>query len=184
MGSTIGLRPADGTVSVQLPGSPRPQPLDRATTLPVGSIVDTTRGAVALTDVRAGTGSLQSGKFWGGKFRVDQRRGSGGVTDITLVGGGLTGCSSRGKAIATAAGRRRSRHLWGSDHHGSFRTRGSSAAAEVRGTVWLTQDTCAGTGVRVKHGAVAVRDFARRRTVVLRAGQSYFAHRQVKRGAR
>jgi hypothetical protein len=45
----------------------------------------------------------------------------------------------------------------------------------VRGTVWLTEDRCDGTYTRVKRGVVAVDDFVTDRSVVLRAGKSYFA---------
>jgi hypothetical protein len=45
----------------------------------------------------------------------------------------------------------------------------------VRGTEWVTEVRCDGTLVQVSEGVVVVRDFARRRTVPVRAGQSYFA---------
>src|SRR5204863_6147439 len=48
-------------------------------------------------------------------------------------------------------------------------------AAIVRGTYWGTQETEAGTKVSVKRGLVAVRDFARKRTVLVGAGHSYTA---------
>ena len=38
-------------------------------------------------------------------------------------------------------------YLWGRDRHGRFRTRGRNAVATVRGTVWKTADSCAGTRV-------------------------------------
>jgi len=45
----------------------------------------------------------------------------------------------------------------------------------VRGTLWLTADRCDGTLTRVTRGRVAVHDFRRRRTVLVRAGKSYLA---------
>ena len=45
----------------------------------------------------------------------------------------------------------------------------------MRGTKWLTQDTCSGTLVRVKRGTVTVRDFAKKKTVVVKKGKSYVA---------
>jgi hypothetical protein len=45
----------------------------------------------------------------------------------------------------------------------------------VRGTKWLTQDSCAGTLTRVRRGKVAVRDFVKRKTVNLKKGQQYLA---------
>ena len=46
------------------------------------------------------------------------------------------------------------RHLWG-DGKGDFQTRGRGAAATVRGTIWLTEDRCDGTLVRVRRGSRA-----------------------------
>jgi hypothetical protein len=65
----------------------------------------------------------------------------------------------------------KSRKLWG-DGKGNFRTRGSIAAATVRGTRWLTEDRCAGTFVRVASGVVDVLDIKRKKVFKLRAGQS------------
>jgi hypothetical protein len=66
------------------------------------------------------------------------------------------------------------RSLWGNGK-GTFTTTGKYAAASVRGTFWLTQDTCNGTLVRVRSGIVSVRDRVRNRTVTVRAGQGYLA---------
>ena len=40
---------------------------------------------------------------------------------------------------------------------------------------WRCDDHCTGTLTRVTKGSVLVRDFVRRRNVVVRAGGSYFA---------
>ena len=45
----------------------------------------------------------------------------------------------------------------------------------MRGTRWLTEDRCGGTLTRVAEAAVSVRDRIRRKTVLVRAGRSYFA---------
>lgn len=45
----------------------------------------------------------------------------------------------------------------------------------MRGTSWLTQDTCAGTLTKVLVGVVEVRDFTTHKTVFVRAGHSYLA---------
>jgi hypothetical protein len=70
------------------------------------------------------------------------------------------------------------RSLWGKDRHGRYRTHGQSSAATARGTRWVTTDTCTGTKTRVVEGAVAVRDFAKHRTVLVRAGHSYVARKR------
>ena len=67
--------------------------------------------------------------------------------------------------------------LWGSGK-GKFRTSGKYASATVRGTVWLTQDECDGTLIRVKRGTVQVRDLTRHKTVTVKAGHSYLARAQ------
>ena len=108
-------------------------------------------------------------KFYDGLFKVTQ---SGGVTILTLTEQ-LAPCGKSGHASA-AAKKPKTRKLWG-DGHGAFSTRGQYSAATVRGTVWLVQDSCAGTLTQVKTGVVAVRDNVRKKTVLLKAGKSYTA---------
>ncbi|MGK2938688.1 MAG: hypothetical protein ACSLFR_12920, partial [Solirubrobacteraceae bacterium] len=64
---------------------------------------------------------------------------------------------------------------------GKFRTDGRYGSAVVRGTQWLTIDDCARgkraqTRVVVREGKVAVRDFRRAKTTLVRAGQRYVAY--------
>jgi hypothetical protein len=66
------------------------------------------------------------------------------------------------------------RRLWGSGK-GRFETRGRYSSATVRGTRWLVVDRCDGTLTRVRQGVVLVKDFKRGRSVLVRAGRSYFA---------
>jgi hypothetical protein len=47
--------------------------------------------------------------------------------------------------------------------------------ATVRGTLWATEDTCAGTLTTVREGSVTVRDLHRHRNVIVRAGHRYLA---------
>ena len=95
------------------------------------------------------------------------------VAVLTLTGPKPTGCTA---GVASAARKhRRERRLWGSAS-GHFRTVGSDASASELGTKWLTEDTCAGTLIRVTQGAVAVDDFPHHRTFVLRAPHSFLAH--------
>jgi hypothetical protein len=65
--------------------------------------------------------------------------------------------------------------LWAQDRHGRFRTRGRNSVATVRGTRWVTRETCTGTLTRVMEGAVDVFDQHKHRTVRVRAGHSYLA---------
>jgi hypothetical protein len=103
------------------------------------------------------------------------------MTTLTLRGPELRGCGRTTAKLAFASKkRRRSRSLWGRDHHGRFRTHGHDSVATARGTAWLTRETCAGTRTRVTDGAVAVRDLRRHRTVLVKAGHSYLARRRAR----
>jgi len=66
------------------------------------------------------------------------------------------------------------RRLW-SEGKGVFRTQARFSSASVQGTFWLTEDRCDGSWTSVKQGVVAVRDFAKKKTVTLHAGQGYLA---------
>ena len=97
------------------------------------------------------------------------------MTRITLAGGGFDACRAtarHGRASAAKARKKPVRQLWGKDSGGQFQTRGRGSVATVRGTRWLTRDTCAGTLTRVTAGTVDVRDLARHRTHVVHAGHS------------
>jgi hypothetical protein len=96
------------------------------------------------------------------------------LIQLTLSGGSFGACGRRTTAAAGQGGSREVRALWGNGR-GRFRTRGRFATASVRGTVWRTVDRCDGTLTRVRQGVVEVRDLTRRRTVRVRAGQSYLA---------
>ena len=51
------------------------------------------------------------------------------------------------------------RQLWG-NAHGNYTTRGRYGSAAVSGTIWLTQDRCDGTYVRVTKDNVIVIAYA------------------------
>ena len=79
-----------------------------------------------------------------------------------------------GRKRARRPASRRNAGLWG-DGKGKFRTEGKYAAATVRGTKWLVEDTCAGTLTKVTQGTVSVRDKVRHKTFTVRKGKSYLA---------
>ena len=175
-GSRVNVAPVTGAVRVRPRGSDTFVPLEEGASVPVDSIVDATNGVVSLTSAAGPNGETQTGRFWGGRFRVAQRDGGSGYTDLVLAGSSFAACRAnarRGKV--SAAGTRRVRRLWGQDNGGRFRTRGRRAQATVRGTLWLTEDRCSGTFFRVREGAIAVKAQGRRKPVVLRAGQRYLA---------
>lgn len=151
--------------------------------MPVRSVVDTSRGSVTLRSAIEGGRRrgrrTQAGSFAGGLFQVQQLRGGRitGLTDLVLKGGSFANCG-RTRRAAVGVSRKRSRRpvrrLRG-DAKGRFRTRGRYGAVTVRGTIWTTTDRCDGTLVTVKRGIVAVRDFRRRKTIILRTGKRYLA---------
>jgi hypothetical protein len=149
-------------------------PLTAADQIPVGSILDTTKGQVRLTSAADASGTTQSGLFKGGLFRVEQKRGSRRpFTDLTLTGGALR-CRAGRKPASVARRKDRSRHLF-SNVRGRFRTRGRHSVSTVRGTKWLTKDSCRGTLTLVSQGVVVVRDLRKHRSVTLTKGQRYLA---------
>jgi hypothetical protein len=179
LGQSLVAATASGSVGVQSPGTGKFATLAGNAPVPVGSIIDARHGTVRLVTAVAG-GNTQTGTFHGAVFQVKQKRGGGGMTDIVLRGGNFASCKSGarhgGAARVSAAGRPRVvRRLWGNDHHGRFRTRGSNSIATVRGTSWVTTDRCDGTLTSVSKGSVSVRDLHRKRTVLVRAGHSYLA---------
>jgi DNA-binding beta-propeller fold protein YncE len=178
IGQTANAQAATGTVRVKLPGTSSFVDLSKtaATQVPLGSTFDTTHGTVALDLAKDGSGATQSGQFSKGMFTVTQAR-SNPLTTLTAVGGGLKGCHiklPRGGAARAVAARKRTRSIFG-NAHGAFRTRGHNSAATVRGTQWFQKDTCAGTLTTVKEGTVTVRDFGKRKNVIVRKGKHYLA---------
>jgi hypothetical protein len=170
-------------------------PIAAETQIPLGSTVDAEHGQVAVTT------SDGTFVFYDGSFVVSQT-GPNGVrvpsaravaaatlTDIKLVGGNVAQCTAslRGESTSSALlslirggsadkPKKPVRRLFGKGK-GRFRTRGSFASATVRGTLWLTQDFCNGTLVRVLEGVIEVRDLVLKKTVTVKAGKSYFAEK-------
>jgi streptogramin lyase len=188
LGTTANAQAVRGLVKVRAPGAASFVTLGSGgvTQIPVGSLVDTRKGKVSLTLVKDSAGGTQTGTFNGGQFKLKQSAATGqrGLTELQLSGTNFGSCSARGAgARARVARRRPSRQLF-SSVHGRFRTRGRHSTATVRGTEWLTKDTCAGTLTRVMQGSVLVRDFHLRKTRLVKAGHSYLARPAAKRRQR
>lgn len=173
LGHSMTVAAGSGQVFVRIPGAAAPTALHEGALVPVGSIVDTRHGTVAVTTALSG-GTTQTGSFHGGVFQVRQPIGAHGLTELVLRGR-LPSCRSGAARAAATAAKRPPRVLWGHDNHGRFRTRGSNAVITVRGTTWYVADRCDGTLTRVAQGSVAVRDLHRHRTVVVTAGHRYLA---------
>ncbi len=172
-GESVAVAPKEGTVLVQRPGQKKPTPLKEGQTIPVGSIVDATKGKVTLTSINA-AGEEQTADFYGGKFVVLQHDGSGLVI-LKLRGGNFSSCKgAKGSSAGATASGKSGRRLWGSGK-GNFRTEGNHGSATVRGTIWFTEDRCTSTFFKVKRGVVSIRDFDAGKTFSLPAGKSYLA---------
>ena len=178
-GLSGNAKPTSGHVFVKVPGSSRFQALEDARSIPIGSELNTEKGAVQLQTAADFAGKLQQGTFSGAKFVVRQKPARRPFTDLLLSGSRLNKCARAGRRVSTAA-KRRSRRLFGRGR-GRFRTRGRFASATVRGTSWVTKDTCTSTTVTARSGTVIVRDFAKRKTIRLRAPRSYTARAKKKR---
>jgi hypothetical protein len=196
-GARLSARPK-ARAAASVPGlkGRRFEGLKAARQIPIGSFLDTRRGRVRLTTARDTTSKrLQAGVFYSGVFQVLQsrRRKSRGLTELRLKGASFKRCVRRpkgkrshsgqaaqtvGAAIVHSARRRLSRRRirrLRANARGRFRTRGRYSSATVRGTLWSTTDRCDGTLTHVTRGSVTVRDFRRRKNIVVRRGKSHLA---------
>jgi hypothetical protein len=190
-GISLLVEPTGGTPLIKPKGQSNFAPLTGLEKIPVGSVLDT-RGSKAR--VTAATGNLgdttedNSLELFGGITKLKQA----GLTNSPMIAkliqklscpssaGASAAASKSSDPIATES-RRRSRRVWGSGS-GSYGTSGSGGTGSVRGTLWLTKDTCGGTFFKVPaaqptpgpHG-ISVYDKDLKKNVLLGPGQSYFA---------
>jgi hypothetical protein len=162
LSSSADLTPVSGAVLIRLPDAATFTPLSTAINIPLGSTIDATNGTVSLT-VALPNGASQTGQFYGGEFVLTQSKN--GMTIATLAGGSYAGCpapTKKGSAMIAASKKKPAsviRQLWG-NAHGNYTTKGRYGSAAVSGTVWLTQDRCDGTYVRVTKDNVIVVAYA------------------------
>ncbi|MFL5895895.1 MAG: hypothetical protein ACJ76Z_12390 [Thermoleophilaceae bacterium] len=172
LGRSAAASVISAPVLLKRPGASTFAPITGTQIIPVGSIVDARRGRVRITIVLP-NGTLQAADFYQGIFQLSQAKT--GLATMTLVLGKTKACGRAAGATAVAAKSKKViRHLWG-EGAGRFRTKGRFAAATIRGTTWNTIDRCDGTLIKVTKGSVTVRDFHKRRNVVVKAGHSYLA---------
>ncbi len=171
---TVNLEPKSGTVKVRVKGTNRFVELTEGMQVPLGSELDLRSGRITLTAASDKSGGTATADFYGGIALVRQTKGAKPITRLTLTE--KLACPNAGRANASAR-RKKKRRLWG-DGSGSFRTEGSYSSATVRGTKWLVEDQCKSTLTRVVRGSVSVRDFAKKKTVVVKAGKQYVARRK------
>ena len=168
-GKTVNVKPVSGKVRIKRPGSKSFVALTGEAQIPVGSSIDTRNGRITITAAQGG-GKTAAADFYDGLFKLTQTTRKP-VTTLTLTE--KLSCPKAGNAIA-AAKKKKKRRLWG-DGSGKFRTKGKHSAATVVGTRWLVEDRCKSTLTRVVRGRVSVRDFAKKKTVIVRAGKRYTA---------
>jgi hypothetical protein len=184
-GISFLVQPAGGTVMIKPPGASAFTKLDGLQKIPVNSVIDTRGGMVDLT---AATGNLgdttedNSVNLWDGLIRIEQSGDTNASATARLVqklrcakGKGRQAKAGKSSGpVATTSGKRR-RRVWGSGH-GNYKTSGSGGTGSVRGTTWLTKDTCRGTFFKVTDGiGISVFDIDLGQTFELGPGQSYFA---------
>ena len=153
-------------------------PLREAQQIPVGSFLDTRKGTVRLESAANARGKRQRGTFLQGLFQVRQskKRSARGLTDLILKGSSFRRCRSRGSSSdASASLSRRTIRRLRANARGRYRTSGRNSSATVRGTKWGITDRCDGTLTKVQRGTVVVRDFRRKKNIVVKAGKSYLA---------
>jgi hypothetical protein len=179
LGRTAVARVTSGTILIRRPGTSKFVVLADAESIAMGTEVDARNGTVALFFVTRKDGKTASASIGEGRVLVTQPRELDGTQRpgrLTLSGP-LVACRGVRRAVSDAppAGRRvRVRAK------GRIKTQGRYGSAIVRGTRWIMVDRCAsdpqpGTLTAVQEGVVAVRDFGRRKTVRVRAGQRYLA---------
>jgi prealbumin domain-containing protein len=174
VGRLVNATPKSGTVRIKLPNRKRFRRLTEGEQLPVGTIVDTLKGRITLYAAANRSGGIAKADFYDGIFKIGQTKGKRPITTLTLVEK-LTGCKTgKGKASAAAKKKKKKRRLWGNGK-GRFRTKGKHSAATVVGTKWLVEDRCTSTLTKVARGRVSVRDFVKRKTVVVKKGKRYIA---------
>jgi Ca2+-binding RTX toxin-like protein len=174
------VAPAAGTLQMSPAGIVRRVPLQDKVVLPLRSIVDTVTGAVKVQSAPTAR-KIETVRLEDGAFDITQSRSKVAITQFALQAGDFSVCpTTAGRRASAAAGRKAStrtvRVLW-ANGKGKFRTKGRYATATIRGTNWETIDRCDGTLIKVRKGAVTVRDLVKKKSVVVKAGDSYLAKR-------
>jgi hypothetical protein len=193
VGETVNVSRVSGDVEVRVPDSGFVT-LSGINDVPVGSLVDARDGTVEIASAAHG-GALQTGLAKGALLEVLQsaKRADKGLTELRLRGGSFDECPTVGGARAStlAHGAVRRKVHFGTKHshigprgrrastrkaRRPHRRRGHRAQlSESRRTSWDVIDRCDGTLTVVKRGWVSVRDFGRKRPILLGPGQRYLA---------
>jgi hypothetical protein len=190
LGKTVNVAPVSGTVLIKLPSHKGHNasaalskgvgfvPLTEARQIPVGSIIDASRGKVGLLTATATRNKTQTGDFTG-LFQLLQSRKQKGLTDLNIMDTtNHRACVAAGKAQAASTHKKLSSKVLGlltGTAKGKFVTHGQFSSATIRGTQFGVRNQCNGTLTRVERGLVTVDVFRTRKKITLRAGHSYLA---------
>ncbi|MDA0180461.1 hypothetical protein OJ997_09165 [Solirubrobacter phytolaccae] len=175
-GKTVNVSVRKGRIFIKIPPSKKFVELKGAMQIPVGATIDATKGRVNLVSTTGKGTETQLAWFYDGIFKIGQTTGAKPITDLALAET-LAKCpKAKAKKATASAKKKKTRKLWG-EGKGAFRTSGNYSSATVRGTKWLVTDRCDGTLTQVKQGSVLVRDFKRKKNVLVRAGKKYLAKR-------
>lgn len=163
--NSIVVARVSGVVFLRTPAQQTFTSLKGQRRVPAGTEVDVADGEVAL---RLSNG--EQGNFYDGRFVIALPPERPPTVELLLSGGSFKVCH-HGRSLAVAEKPRPPRRLWGKAK-GKFRTRGRYSVTSVRGTTWLTEDSCDGTLTRVTSGNVLVLDLLKDRVVQVGAGKS------------
>ena len=180
VGKRVNVLTKSGRVRIKLRGRKKFRRLRKDQQVPVGSTIDARKGRITLVTAANRKGRTAKADFYGGIFRITQRKAKRPITTLRLTE--KLRCGSRKAKADTAKKKRkrrgkRRRRLWGNGK-GRFRTKGRYSSATVRGTKWLVEDRCTKTITRVTRGKVRVRDRIKKKTITLRRGKRYVARKR------
>lgn len=197
-GRTLRLSPAGGFSTASPLGIAGARPVREPDLVRLGTRINTEKGGVTVETGTPGDG-IRTATVSSGQFAIDQPAGP--VETVFRLTAPMNGCrpfeggASSGSAADRTAGRattsrilaraaqakkkktkrkRRSRKIF-VQSNGGHRTDGRYADAVVRGTKWSVTDFCTSTRVTVTEGLVEVRDNAKRKTILVPAGERYIA---------
>jgi hypothetical protein len=183
-GQTFNIEPVDGTITTKCEDEGAFTKLVRPKQVTLDCQIDASDGTVSVTASKGSSGRTQTADFWAGRFTIFQEEGDN--REAVLKFAGKRRCERRktksaGRVQTLSRGGKGGRKLWGSGS-GNYKTVGSHGSATVRGTIWLVADRCDGSTLfKVKKGTVVVRDFVKKSSVVLKAGESYIAKVDIAR---
>ncbi len=197
-GRSLRLSPAGGFSKAFIAGKPASQPIREPDLVQLGSKIDTEKGRVTV-ETGTPSGTLRTANVTSGQFTIEQPLGpvetnfklSAPMNGCRSFEGGagtgsaadkVAGKAAKSRPLASAAAakkkkpkrKRRTRKIF-IESDGGHRSSGRYADAVVRGTQWTIQDYCTNTRVTVREGLVEVFDLAKKKSVLVPAGERYIS---------